>query len=376
LPSETPPTRIAFCITDLDAGGAERALVQIVTRLDRRRWEPHVFCLDAGGVLVTELRSAGIDVVCLGANRPRNFLVVWPLYRRLAALRPAILQTFLFHANIVGRLAGAAARVPAIVSGIRVAEKRSRTRLWIDRVTDRLVTAHVCVSRDVADFSANHGGLPSKKVQVIPNGVDFGRFANAAPADLTQFGVPRGSRVLLFVGRLDPQKGPLQLLEAATELFADHADLHLVMVGDGPLVSELREWTRARNWESRIHFAGRQEDIAGLMRAADLFVLASQWEGLPNVVLEAMAAGTPVVATAAEGVRDLLGEGKLGVVVPLSGEPRLPEAIRYALREEELRRERAVKAQSIVREKFTWPQVVSEYEHFYTGILAQLPKDA
>jgi glycosyltransferase involved in cell wall biosynthesis len=104
--------------------------------------------------------------------------------------------------------------------------------------------------------------------------------------------------------------------------------------------------------------------------------LASQWEGLPNVVLEAMAAGTPVVATAAEGVRDLLGEGKLGVVVPLSGEPRLPEAIRYALREEELRRERAVKAQSIVREKFTWPQVVSEYEHFYTGILAQLPKDA
>ena len=285
MPSETPPTRIAFCITDLDAGGAERALVQIVTRLDRRRWEPHVFCLDAGGVLVVELRSAGIDVVCLGAHRPRDFLVVWPLYRRLAALRPAILQTFLFHANIVGRLAGAAARVPAIVSGIRVAEKRSRTRLWIDRITDRLVTAHVCVSRDVAEFSTNPGGLPRAKIRVIPNGVDYERFANAAPTDLTQFGVPRGSRVLLFVGRLDPQKGPLQLLEAAAELFADHADLHLMMVGDGPLASELREWTRARNLQSRIHFAGRQENIAGLMRAADLFVLPSQWEGLPNVVL-------------------------------------------------------------------------------------------
>jgi glycosyltransferase involved in cell wall biosynthesis len=376
VPSETPPTRIAFCITDLDAGGAERALVQIVTRLDRRRWEPHVFCLDAGGVLVTELRSAGIDVVCLGAHRPRDFLVVWPLYRRLAALRPAILQTFLFHANIVGRLAGAAARVPAIVSGIRVAEKRSRTRLWIDRMTDRLVTAHVCVSRDVADFSANHGGLPSEKMQVIPNGVDFERFANAAPTDLTQFGVPRGSRVLLFVGRLDPQKGPLQLLEAASELFADQADLHVVMVGDGPLASELREWTRARKLQSRVHFAGRQEDIAGLMRAADLFVLPSQWEGLPNVVLEAMAAGTPIVATAAEGVRDLLGEGKLGVVVPLNGEPRLPEAIRNAFREKELRRETAVKAQGIVQEKFTWPQVVANYEHFYAEILTHLPKEA
>jgi glycosyltransferase involved in cell wall biosynthesis len=376
VPSETPPTRIAFCITDLDAGGAERALVQIVTRLDRRRWEPHVFCLDAGGVLVTELRSAGIDVVCLGAHRPRDFLVVWPLYQRLAALRPAILQTFLFHANIVGRLAGAAARVPAIVSGIRVAEKRSRMRLWIDRMTDRLVTAHVCVSRDVAEFSTNPGGLPRAKIRVIPNGVDFERFASAAPADLTQFGVPRGSRVLLFVGRLDPQKGPLQLLQAAAELFADHGDLHVVMVGDGPLVSELREWTRARNWESRIHFAGRQENVAGLMRAADLFVLPSQWEGLPNVVLEAMAAGTPIVATAAEGVRDLLGEGKLGVVVPLNGEPRLPEAIRNAFREKELRREGAVKAQGIVREKFTWSRVVAEYEHFYAEILAHLRKDA
>jgi len=369
VPSETPPTRIAFCITDLDAGGAERALVQIVTRLDRRRWEPHVFCLDAGGVLASELRSAGIDVVCLGARRTRDFLVVWPLYRRLAALRPEILQTFLFHANIVGRLAGAAARVPVIVSGIRVAEKRSRMRLWIDRVTDRLVTAHVCVSRDVAEFSTNQGGLPSEKIRVIPNGVDFERFANAAPTDLTQFGAPRGSRVLLFVGRLDPQKGPLQLLEAAAELFADHADLHLVMVGDGPLASELREWTRARSFESRIHFVGRQENIAALMRAADLFVLPSRWEGLPNVVLEAMAAGTPVVATAVEGVRDLLGEGKFGVVVPLNGEPRLSEAIRAALRQNEPGREAAQMAQRLVREKFTWPLVVAEYERLYAEIL-------
>jgi starch synthase (maltosyl-transferring) len=225
------------------------------------------------------------------------------------------------------------------------------------------------VSRDVADFSTSGGGLPSSKIHVIPNGVDYERFANAEPADLTQFGAPRGSRVLLFVGRLDPQKGPLQLLEAAAELFADHADLHLVMVGDGPLASELREWTRARSFESRIHFVGRQENIAALMRAADLFVLPSRWEGLPNVVLEAMAAGTPVVATAVEGVRDLLGEGKFGVVVPLNGEPRLSEAIRAALRQNEPGREAAQMAQRLVREKFTWPLVVAEYERLYAEIL-------
>ncbi len=371
MPSEPPPTRIAFCITDLDAGGAERALVQIVTRLDRRRWEPHVFCLDAGGVLAVELRSAGIDVVCLGAHRPRDFLVAWPLYRHLAALRPAILQTFLFHANIVGRLAGAAARVPAIVSGIRVAEKRSRVRLWIDRVTDRLVTAHVCVSRDVAEFSAKRGGLRSEKIRVIPNGVDYERFANAAPADLTQFGVPRDSRVLLFVGRLDPQKGPYRLLEAASELIADHADLHLLMVGDGLLSAELREWTRDRSADSQIHFIGRQTDVAGLMRAADLFVLPSQWEGLPNVVLEALAAGTPVVATAVEGISDLLADGKSGIVVPLDGKPRLADAIRRALQELQALKAAALEARKIVAERFTWQLVAADYERLYAESLAR-----
>jgi glycosyltransferase involved in cell wall biosynthesis len=370
VPSETSPTPIAFCITDLDSGGAERALVQIVTRMDRRRWEPHVFCLDAGGVLAAELRTAGIEVVCLGARRPRDFLVVWPLYRRLAALRPAVLQTFLFHANIVGRLAGTAARVPVIVSGIRVADKRSRARLWIDRVTDRLVTQHVCVSRDVADFCTTLGSLPSEKIRVIPNGVDFERYANAAPADLTQFGVPQGSRVLLSVGRLDPQKGPLQLLEAAAELFGDHSDLQLVMVGDGPLAAELRAWTSERDLASRVHFVGRQANIAGLMRAANVFVLPSQWEGLPNVVLEAMAAGTPVVARAVEGIRDLVVNGKSGVVVPLSGEPQLAEAIRGALGSPERARAMAIEAQRIVQERFTWSSVAADYERLYAQLLA------
>jgi glycosyltransferase involved in cell wall biosynthesis len=369
VPSETSPTRIAFCITDLDAGGAERALVQIVTRLDRRRWEPHVFCLDAGGVLAADLRAAGIDVICLGARRRRDVLVVWPLYRHLAALRPAILQTFLFHANIIGRLAGAAARVPVIVSGIRVAEKRSRARLWLDRVTDRLVTRHVCVSRDVADFSTVRGGLPSAKIRVIANGVDFERYANAAPADLTQFGVPQGSRVLLFVGRLDPQKGPLQLLEAAAELFTEHSDLQLVMVGDGPLATELRAWTVVRALESRIHLVGWQADVAGLMRAADVFVLPSLWEGLPNVVLEAMAAGTPVVATDVEGVRDLLIEGDSGTIVPRNGEFPLAQAIGHVLGNREQARKMATNSQSIVKERFTWPLVAAEYERLYAELL-------
>jgi glycosyltransferase involved in cell wall biosynthesis len=371
VPNVILPTRIAFCITDLDAGGAERALVQIVTRLDRSRWKPYVFCLSDEGVLAADLRNADVEVVCLGARRSRDLRVIWPLYRQLAALRPAILQTFLFHANIVGRLAGTAARVPAIVSGIRVAERRSRVRLWVDRLTDRLVTRHVCVSRDVADFSADRGGLPREKLTVIPNGVDFERYANAPPADLARLGVPPDSRVLLFVGRLDPQKRPLLLLESASRLFVEYPNLHVVLVGNGPMASELKAWTAAHNYQWRIHFLGRQVDVAGMMRAAELLVLTSQWEGLPNVVLEAMAAGTPVVATAAEGVRDLLENGQTGTVVPLRGDSGLSEAIRLALRDKERSSDAARKAQAVVKERFTWPRVADDYSRLYDEILGR-----
>jgi glycosyltransferase involved in cell wall biosynthesis len=106
------------------------------------------------------------------------------------------------------------------------------------------------------------------------------------------------------------------------------------------------------------------------MRAADLFVLPSQWEGLPNVVLEAMAAGTPIVAYAVEGVRDLLGDGKLGVVVPVSGEPGLAEAIRGALRDSEPLRRAAKNAQAAISERFTWPIVAAEYERLYAQLLS------
>ena len=118
---------MAFCITDLDPGGAERALVQLVTRLDRSRWQPSVICLAPRGMLADELEQAEVPVTCLGARHSRNVGMVGRLFHQLRESKPALLQTFLFHANIAGRIAGRLARVPKIVSGIRVAERRSTT---------------------------------------------------------------------------------------------------------------------------------------------------------------------------------------------------------------------------------------------------------
>ena len=175
------PRRISFLITELDHGGAERALVRIVTGLDRSLWEPQVISLNNRGPLTEPLKAAGIPVTAIGAGRVRSPRGLWRatigLTQCLKEQRPEVLQTFLFHANITGRLAAKRAGVPVVVSGIRVAEKRGRWRLTLDRLTDHLVSRHVCVSQSVADFSISESGLPESKVVVIPNGVDVERFA-------------------------------------------------------------------------------------------------------------------------------------------------------------------------------------------------------
>jgi glycosyltransferase involved in cell wall biosynthesis len=370
LPTAAAPTRIAFCITDLDAGGAERALVQVVTRLDRSRWEPFVFCLSPEGDLARPLRDAGVAVVCLGAQKRQGLSVVWRLSRLLVKLRPTILQTFLHHANIVGRLAGKAARVPVIVSGIRVAEKRGGIRLWLDRATAWMVARHVCVSQDVAAFSAARGGLPVSKLCVIPNGVDAERLSAAEPADLSQFGIPPAGRTLLFVGRLDPQKGPFVLMAAVRDLIPRHPDLHVLLVGDGPLRENLQSWVAKENLASRIHFAGRRDDVPSIFKAAELFVLSSLWEGLPNVVLEAMAAGIPVVASRVEGISDLLIDDRTGLVVPANSSADLAEAIERLLADPQHARQMAHSAQRIANEDFAWSRVVEQYAKTYSELLA------
>lgn len=364
-----PPVRLAFCITDLDPGGAERALVQLVTRLDRTQWRPSVFCLSGPGLLTEDLIRADVPVVCFGAQRARQIGIVGRLAGHLRRWRPALLQTFLFHANIAGRVAGRMAGVQPIVSGIRVAEKRSRIPLLIDRWTNWLVVQNVCVSQAVADFSVQQGGLAPSKVTVIPNAVDAERFERAQPMDLSVFGIPPNSRTVLFVGRLDPQKAPDDLLAAFAGLVPQHEDLHLLYVGDGPLKHELWECVRHQELGTRVHFAGWQPDIAGIMRSATCLVLPSRWEGMPNVVLEAMAAGLPTITTRVEGVTEIVRDGVSGLLIAPGAVGELQSALDRLMRTPQLAAELIRNAQTIVKSEFTILSIVARYDRLYRSLL-------
>jgi glycosyltransferase involved in cell wall biosynthesis len=373
--SDPVPLPICFLITELDIGGAERALVKIATGLPRERWAPAVICLSDRGPLVEPLEAAGIPVTCLGASRVCSPRGLWKatvgLTRELRRQQPRILQTFLFHANIAGRLAARRAGVPHVLSGIRVADRRGRWRLAIDRWTESLVEKHVCVSCGVAEFCIRESGLSAEKVVVIPNGVDVERYRDAEPANLSEFGIPADAEVLLAVGRLDPQKDPLLLIDSVGRIATARPKLHLLFVGDGPLRGQIEAQARRLGLESRVHVIGWRPEIPRFLKAATLFVLPSRWEGMPNVVLEAAVAGVPIIATETEGVREIIESGRTGTLVEIGDTGRLADVILAALRDRTLPLEMADALQHKVAEGFTWCSVVARYDRLYESLVVR-----
>lgn len=367
LPPPTCRWRVSFCITELDPGGAERQLVRLVTHLDQKVFDPEVICLAGEGALVAPLRAAGVPVTCLKARSRRDIGVILRLRRHLAGSRPDVLQTFLFHANIAGRIAGRLAGVPVVISGIRVAERR-RWHLWFDRMTDRLVDRHVCVSRAVAHYTSTVGGLSPEKIVVIPNAVDAVRFSGAVPADLSEFGFPAQAKVVLFVGRLHPQKDPVRLLSAFRRLSARHDDIRLLIVGTGPLEGELK--LRSADLGPSVVFAGQREDVPALMKVSACLALPSRWEGMPNVVLEAIAAGVPVVATDVEGISEVLLDG-LGTIVLGSRAVDFAAALEEAVYGSSHPFEIRVMSQGIVLKRHKAESIAAEYQRVYVQCLRE-----
>ncbi|MDB5335529.1 MAG: Lipopolysaccharide core biosynthesis glycosyl transferase lpsD [Planctomycetaceae bacterium] len=360
------PLKIAFCITDLDPGGAERALVQLVIRLDRSRFSPHVICLAPAGELTETLLAADVPVTCLNTRRRWDVTVVWRLLRELKKVRPELLQTFLFHANIAGRVASWLARVPHVVSGIRVAERRRNSYLLFDRLTEWMVEKHVCVSQAVVDHSRTMGRLNAAKLCVIPNGVDFDRFSTAAPIDLRPWKIEPDDQIWVTVGRLDPQKGPWDLLNTVEKLHAKHPGLKLLWAGRGPLQADMQQWIDTHQLQNTIHLIGWQDNIPGLLRAAKGFVLFSHWEGMPNVVLEALAAGLPVISTNVEGVAEIINDDQTGWIIN-SGDD---FSVRWdaVLRDPQSAAQVAQAGQQRVRDHFSWDAMAQQYMDLYENL--------
>jgi glycosyltransferase involved in cell wall biosynthesis len=361
-------TKVLFLITELNVGGAERALARLLAGMDRERFEPVVACLYGSQSLVAEsIRALEVPVIDLGMSHKWRLDALWRLYRLLRAERPAILHTWLFHANLAGRIVGRLARVPVVISGERTMGMESRWRYLLNRLTLSLVDRVVCVSERVAAFCVRRVGVAPEKAVVIPNGVDF-----PDPAVLMDkatarsvVGLPVDGVLVGTVARLDPVKRLDVLLEALRALEGVRA----FVVGYGPEEQRLKEMAEMMGLGERVRFAGYQQDVWPWLAACDVFALSSDWEGMPNAVLEAMGAGLPVVATAAGGTPDVVVDGVTGLLVPPGDSTALAAALDRLIHAPDLRRAMGAEGRRRVRECFSVQHMVERTQALYVELM-------
>jgi glycosyltransferase involved in cell wall biosynthesis len=369
--------RLALCITELEIGGAERCLAELALRLAPDRFTVAVYSLGPRPAndersLVPKLEAAGIEVHCLGGRGTFDApAVAWKLARLLKRQRPEIVQTFLFHANLIGRFAAKWAGAPYVVAGLRVAEWQKCWRLALDRWTSRLVDRYVAVSQSVAAFSQREAGLPAERIAVIPNGIDTRAIDSAPPANLAELGIRPGRRALTYIGRLDPQKGLDELIAHSQAWLARLPEHDLLLVGEGPQRAELEALTRGLGVADRIWFAGWQSDVPAILRASELLLLPSRWEGMPNALLEAMACRLPVVAMDVEGVGELLGENRDEQTAPAANMQVFADKLVAIATSAELRARLGAENRRRVETSFTLDAMAAAYAALYDELVGR-----
>jgi glycosyltransferase involved in cell wall biosynthesis/peptidoglycan/xylan/chitin deacetylase (PgdA/CDA1 family) len=365
-------TRVLHLIWALDLGGAERQVVEIVRRTDRRRFEPFVGCLVRKGRWGNELEAEGVPVVDF-AKRPGLDLSLLPrLVRFLRRGRFDVLHTHAFTAASWGRLAALLARTPVVVSHEHSAfSLDSSVRRFVDRAlvpaTDRWIAVSEALARDLVAAEA----LPISRVVLVRNGIPLEE--DTPPADAVEarrsLGIPAFREVVGTVGRLEPRKGLEVFLDAARGLAARRPSLGVLLVGEGPLQPDLERRIRSLGLEGRVVLTGRRDDIPRVLAALDVFVLSSHTEGLSIALLEAAAAARPIVATAVGGNPEVIEDGRSGRLVPAGDADALERAVGSLLDDPDLARRLGSAAARVVRARFSSRGMVDDIESLYSDLL-------
>ncbi|HWP66354.1 MAG TPA: glycosyltransferase [Candidatus Limnocylindria bacterium] len=366
-----PParTRVAYVIGELGKGGAEYQLVELLRHLDRRTWEPHLTVLSEGGYWVDEVRRLDVPVVELPRRGGYDLTRVGRLRRTLYELAPGVLHTVLWSANCYGRLAALGLRIPRVVTAERNVIARPRWEIAIERLLDPLTDVYLVNAAAVARELERHG-LPARKMRVVHNGVDLSRFPpfsleRAAARAAAGFAPER--RLVAQVGRLAPQKDYPTYLRAAATVAARHRDVDFLVIGDGPERGDLGRLAGELGIAARVRWLGLRHDVPALLAGVDVLVLASRYEGLPNVVIEAMASGAAVVATDVGGCRELVEPGTHGVLVEPGRPETIAEAVSALLADEGRRTAMARAARRRIEEQFSIDAMVRNTCALYTA---------
>lgn len=377
--SDSRVLRIAFWAGSFERAGTQRFLLELLKRLDRSRFEPVVMSTLRTGELLPEIERLGIDVLEYGTGSrllsPGTFAGVSRAVRFLRKERIDILSGMLGIVTLIGPFVGRLAGVPVVVNNQRNMGYWMRSglrRRVYGFVNRRLVDAVLVNAAEAARELEERFGVPARRIVDVGIGVDLTRFEDMGTGDGLRSELGLGvDRVVTIVAKLSRVKGHDHFLEAAAAVATACTDVTFLIVGDGTRRRELEEMVVRLGLRDRVVFAGAREDVPEILAVTDVLVLSSLSEGSPNALLEGMAAGVPIVATAVGGVPDIVREGETGHLVPPGDGRALGEAMLRLVSQPELAERMGRTAREIAQQQYDIGRVVERYEEALVGLMAK-----
>jgi len=366
--------RMLHLVDTLNVGGTENQMAQTVLRLHSARHPVTVGCLRAEGPLLKILQQAGIPVVEF--RKEKTLLSPGGIYQllRLAIFlrrkKVRVLHAHDLWANLLGVPAARLAGTPVIISSRRYLADLEWYKPWRNKVIRAIyrLSTHVVVnSNSVRETLARTDGLSPQKLRVIYNGVDVDRYANARQDRKGLLpGVGSRPRLIAVVANMySPVKGHHHLIPAASIVCRALPETIFLLIGDGKERPKLEQRVREAGLEKNVLFLGHRQDIPELLACCYLSVLPSEAEAMPNAVLETMAAGLPVVATAVGGTVEVIESGVTGLLVPPRNPQALAAAILRVLHDPHLAMNLGRAGQERMRTHFSFKRLTTEFEQLY-----------
>lgn len=373
------PIRILHVIPTLDRGGAEKQLALLAAGLPREDFDVRVCCLTRGGPWAEKLREHGISPHVIGKRWKVDPRTYSRLKRHIRDVRPDIVHTWLFACNTYGRAAALAAGVKRIVAGERCVDLWKRwPHFVVDRRLARRTDRFITNSAAVRQFCAAHG-IDADKFTVIPNGaplpdeIDSHQREAARRSIVDELKLPPDTKIVGAVGRLWPQKNYKHLLWAMCLLKEIRRDFHLLIFGEGPHRWRLERYGRqVQILGEHVTLMGERGDVARFLPALRCYVNASAYEGQSNGVMEAMAAGLPVVATDIPGNRDLIVPEETGFLAPLGDRADMARWVNVLLDDQVLARRFGEAGRRRMGEHFSVEQMVARHAELYRELAADV----
>ena len=350
-------------------------ILSLAKGLDKEKYEVTVCTLLGRGSLIEEAKKLGVHAVSLNMKGKWDISVIPRFFSFLRKYRIDILHTYLYHANILGRILGHVAGIPIIISSQRTTEfygqKKSDRwrrgyRIFLDKWTSQFCCLIISNSEAGRRFLIKKGIDPAKII-TVHNGIDLDKsIPRIAPEEKKrQCGLKQDSMLVGIIANLTEVKGHYYFLQAAQEVLKHIPQAEFLIVGDGPLREDIEKLSKNLGISARVNFMGFRQDIPEILSILDVFVLSSLWEGFPVSILEAMAAVKPVIASRVGGILEAVIDGKTGILVPPEDEKALAGAIEFLLKEDKIAGEMGLAGRRHVEEHFNLQRMTGEIEAAY-----------